>query len=467
MNFQAFTLSKNPEWACIQVKAPESENRVPVHLVCVIDTSASMESHNKLENVKKSLQFLLDFLGSQDMISVITFSEKAKTILSQINDKDDIRSRISFIRIESNTNLSAGIIEANSSLQLGTNYKQGILLLTDGLANMGVTNSDGILTIVQSTITTFNTSISCIGYGTDHNVELLQNISSTGGGSYYVVNNLEDVATVFGDILGGLVSCVAQQVKVVLPIGTEVKSRYATNKVGCMEIIIGDIPAGMEAAFLAKIPVQFPVELKGYDIKNNVPFVIYSNVIATDDATLQLNGEAHYLRFEVVRLLDESHTLLVQYPIPDFTNQIEKIDACIKTITDYTVSHSLWGMLLEELHTCKKSLQSRDGNYDTPQIMRQHAGYIGTMRGLRATSDNTNYRQMEVESTFSNNIQRQFSNQLTATVSESQANEEKYSTDTQHEMIPLTRQNADSRAYNPENPDLDKNVSWFSNIIGW
>ena len=162
-----------------------------------------------------------------------------------------------------------------------------------------------------------------------------------------------------------------------------------------------------------------------------------------------------------MRLLDESHTLLVQYPIPDVTNQIEKIDACIKTITDYTVTHSLWGMLLEELNTCKKSLQSRDGNYDTPQIMRQHAGYIGTMRGLRATSDNTNYRQMEVESTFSNNLQRQFSNQLTATVSESQANE---STDTQHEMIPLTRQNADSRAYNP---DLDKNASWFSNIIGW
>jgi len=88
------------------------------------------------------------------------------------------------------------------------------------------------------------------------------------------------------------------------------------------------------------------------------------------------------------------------------------------------------------------------------------------MRGLRATSDNTNYRQMEVESTFSNNLQRQFSNQLSATVSESQANEEKDSTDTQHEMIPLMRQNADSRAYNQENSNLDKNASWLFNIIG-
>ena len=55
MNFQAYTLSKHPEWACLQVKAPESETRTPVHLCCVIDTSASMESYNKLENVKRSL----------------------------------------------------------------------------------------------------------------------------------------------------------------------------------------------------------------------------------------------------------------------------------------------------------------------------------------------------------------------------------------------------------------------------
>ena len=335
MNFQSYAISKTSEWACIQVKSPESENRVPVHLICVLDTSCSMNYCAKLENVKKSLQFLLDFLGSRDIISVITFSTTAKTILSQECINEDSRSRISFINSESCTNLSAGIIEASKSLLKGTDYKQGILLLTDGLANRGIINSDDILAIVKNTIRDFNTSMSCIGYGTDHNVDLLQSMSVVGGGSYYVVNNLEDVAKVFGDVLGGLVSCVAQQVKVILPVGTEVKSRYATNRDGSnLEIIIGDMPAGMEAIFLARIPVTFTIQLQGYDIKNNTPFITYSIVVITDDTNLLLNGEAHYLRFEVMELLDETHKLLDG---GNFTKQIEKIDTCIKFIMEHVI----------------------------------------------------------------------------------------------------------------------------------
>ena len=415
MNFQSYAISKTSEWACIQVKSPESENRVPVHLFCVLDTSCSMNYCAKLENVKKSLQFLLDFLGSRDIISVITFSTTAKTILSQECINEDSRSRISFINSESCTNLSAGIIEASKSLLKGTDYKQGILLLTDGLANRGIINSDDILAIVKNTIRDFNTSMSCIGYGTDHNVDLLQSMSVVGGGSYYVVNNLEDVAKVFGDVLGGLVSCVAQQVKVILPVGTEVKSRYATNRDGSnLEIIIGDMPAGMEAIFLARIPVTFTIQLQGYDIKNNTPFITYSIVVITDDTNLLLNGEAHYLRFEVMELLDETHKLLDG---GNFTKQIEKIDTCIKKITDYKIEHSLWNMLLEELNNCKYILENKDIHFDTSQLMRQHAGYIGIMRGFRATSDST-YRHIDTNNTFSNSLQRNISRQMTENVNQ-------------------------------------------------
>jgi hypothetical protein len=405
-----------------------------------------MESDRKLENVKQSLQFLLDFLGPQDSVSVITFSEAAKTILTQTAvtavEKDNIRTRISIIRVESNTNLSAGIIQARDSLQIDTsNTKQGILLLTDGIANMGLTRSQDILELVRNTIDKFRgTSISSVGYGTDHNVELLQSISTDGGGSYYVVNNLEDVATVFGDILGGLVSCAAQQVHVVLPIGTEVKSRYSTNtNSDKMEIVIGDVPAGAEAAFLAKIPAGQPVTLKGYDLVTHNTFDINTTVTITDDATVQVNGDAHYLRFEVMTLLEQSRGLLnFSTPAADVTAQVAKIDACITTITTYRVTHehSLWDILLDELNTCKRTLQHRN-TYDvaTPHLMTQHAGYLGRMRGLpaalsqvpsgtpfglaqEACDDPDNLSTpIPVTRTFSNYAQRQISSQLTATVS--------------------------------------------------
>ena len=442
MNFQAYTLSKHPEWACLQVKAPESETRTPVHLCCVIDTSASMESYNKLENVKRSLQFLLDFLGPQDSISVITFSEAARTILTQtavsLTEKDNIRTRISIIRVESNTNLSAGIIQAHESLQVDTSgLKQGILLLTDGIANIGLTNSTDIIELVRNTITKFNgTSISSVGYGTDHNVELLQSISTEGGGSYYVVNNLEDVASVFGDILGGLISCASQQVRVVLPVGTEVKSRYGTNTVGNkVEIVIGDMPAGTEAAFLAKIPSGTTAALKGYDLMAHNTYEINSTVVTTTDALLQVNGEAHYIRFEVLALLEQTRSIMSYFGTSaDTAAHILKINSCITTITEYREEHehSLWDILLEELNTCKLTLENRHfAAANSAQIMTQHAGYLGRMRGLPAAlsqvpssggyGDPQNGPSpplpLSVTRTFSNSAQRHISSELCATVS--------------------------------------------------
>jgi hypothetical protein len=355
------------------------------------------------------------------------------------NEKDNIRARISIIRIESNTNLSAGIVQARDSLQIDTsNSKQGILLLTDGVANMGLTRPADILDLVRNTITKFNgTSISSVGYGTDHNVELLQSISTEGGGSYYVVNNLEDVATVFGDILGGLVSCASQQVRVALPVGTEVKSRYGTNTVAStLEIVIGDMPAGAEAAFLAKIPSGAVATLKGYDLVTHNTYEINSTVNTTDDATLQVNGEAHYIRFEVLTLIEQSRSFMSHFGNQaDANAHIEKINACIATITEYrgTSEHSLWDILLEELNTCKKLLENRHRvAVDTPHIMTQHAGYLGRMRGLAAAVsqmpsaaaaggyDDPNGEippAIPLGRTFSNYAQRQISSQLCATVS--------------------------------------------------
>jgi hypothetical protein len=397
-----------------------------------------MECDRKLENVKQSLKFLLDFLTPQDSVSVVTFSETAKTILAKTmvsgTERDNMRARISVIRVESNTNLSAGIIQACGCLQTdAANIKQGILLLTDGIANVGLTRSHDILELVRNTIGKFpGTSISSVGYGTDHNVEMLQSISTEGGGSYYVVNTLEDVATVFGDILGGLLSCAAQQVCVCLPTGTEVKSRYGMNVVGDkMEIIIGDLPAGAEAAFLAKIPIGQTVTLKGYDLVTHNIFELNSAVNTTDDIMLQTNGEAHYLRFEVMALLEESRHLISHFTSSANT-QIAKIDACITTINNYRTAHehTLWGILLDELNTCKHNLQNRRHiHVHTPHIMTQHAGYLGRMRGIPAalSQPRANYNETDEDPntvlepiplgrTFSNYVQRQISSQLCSTV---------------------------------------------------
>lgn len=394
MNFKAFTLSKNPEWACIQVKSPESEARIPIHLCCIIDISGSMNDENKLINVKKSLYYLLNFLGHKDKISIVTFSDNAHTVINQAlgSEKENIRTQISFIRSDSSTNLSAGIIQSHDTLLTDPTYKQGILLLTDGEANSGLIKTLDIIQLVRNIINKFiGITISCIGYGFQHNTELLQSISTEGRGSYYIVNNLEAVATVFGDVLGGLVTCVAQQVHVILPVGTEVKSRYASNIEGCnMNINIGDMTAGFEAVFLAKISHHFPISLKGYNLLTHEYFVVNSFVITVNDLQEQINGYAHYLRFEVIDLLESPN--------------VEKIDECITKITEYKEenAHMLWDILIQQLNQAKRNF----GHYDP--YSQQTIGCLATMRGISG----------DEPPVFSNALQRQFSNQLSQCVNE-------------------------------------------------
>ena len=445
MDFQAYTLSHRPEWACIQAKAPEAHGRTPVHLCCLIDTSASMRHEKKLDNVKHSLHYLLDFLGPEDMLSLVTFSSQAfvafKQLLVTEEERENIRARISILRDDNNTNLSAGLILARETL-LGADdvgsRKQGILLLTDGHANMGTTRPDFLMDIVRNTIGLFpGTSISSIGYGTDHNVELIQQISAVGGGSYYVVNNLDDVATVFGDVLGGLASCTLQQIRVILPPQCELRSRYAVKAdKTATEVTIGDLPAGTSAVFLARIPTHTALTVKGFNLANMYEFDIAGRVVLVDDEEHRVNGEAHYLRFDVLGLLDRARELLTHSAEMEGRNVesevvgvVALLRAQIQNITEYRQQHphSLWDVLVDELQSAKRYLERR--RYlaaDTPRIMSQHTSFLGRMRGIAASSTDPSEAPAHpvLQSIFSNTIQRGISSQLHEVVSASQMDAE-------------------------------------------
>lgn len=443
MNFQAYTIPTHPEWACIHLHAPPSDHRTPIHLVCIIDTSASMENDNKLINVKHSLQYLLNFLTPLDCISIITFSEKTNTIIKQhfitSEEKQHIQTRISFIPHETVTNLSSAIIDSRASLFKDTSsIKQGILLLTDGHANTGIIHPDDICTITQKTLNLYKgTSISCIGYGTDHNVNLLKRISTEGGGAYYVVNNLDHVASVFGDILGGLVSCSYQQISISLPKDTVIKTRYAIhNSSDEINILIGDLPADMDAVFLAKLPTQHPIIMKAYNLKQHEFITIEITVKNTDDPQLQNNAIAHYIRFKVLSLIDQvlQFTKKSSEVDPESISSLKRkqlihsINEYIILIDKYSVSnsHSLWNILRKELEYCKYYFENKkDCCEDWQSLMSQHNLCLGLMRGISSSSSQSQdiipgglppHLAPTLSHHFSSPLQKQFSEELKETV---------------------------------------------------
>lgn len=421
MQCHAYSITSHLEWAAIHLKAPESENRTPIHLCCILDTSASMEDNQKLENVKRSLTYLLDYLGEKDHLSIITFSNQATTLLKYVvcetNQKEHIRSTILRMEAEHSTNLSAALIQAREVLQRDSSgMKQGILLLTDGHTNIGITDPIRISELTMQLVEEFpGVSLSCIGYGTDHNAPLLEEMSTKGGGSYSIVETVEHVAAVFGNILGGLISCAFQQVCIILPPQTEIKSRYTTNQyLGRLKVIIGDIAAGMESVILAKVSHGTSIEIHGFNLQRLRPTVYEVLVDNTDDPVMQLDADAHYVRFEILALLDD-----VMERKGSNAKLLKRMEDHIQEIKEKQAvqPHGLWELLLSELENYKKIL-SEPPSQRNRTMMSHHRNYLGLMKGTPSPAIQSTQEESDAYQLLSNRVQKSIIANLSMNVSQ-------------------------------------------------
>ena len=238
--------------------------RLPTHFILLIDTSESMHEDNRLENVKHSASLVLHFLGPQDRISVITFADTAKVCCAAVScdpvQKATILETLNAIKTDGCTNMSAGllamkgVLEDDSHRIEGSAWKTGVILLTDGHANRGVYRAEGIQTILQTIHTAFPAvTFQFVGYGTEHNAALLKDMATEAQGAYSIVEEKEGAATVIGDTLGSLFSCVAQEVRVICPPNYTVEgTQYVLSANKTIEV--GDLYDGNETLILLKGP---------------------------------------------------------------------------------------------------------------------------------------------------------------------------------------------------------------------
>jgi len=402
---------------CIRLRASENLCRPPVHFCILLDNSGSMSINNKMSNVKQSLNFILGMLNNTDEISLITFSDITEKVIQKARvdsteHKEAIGQRLMRVYADGGTNMSAGILNVRTCLHRENTglrpmniendhwSKQGILLLTDGYANQGVTDEEGILKIVHSIIEEFpGVSISCVGYGMDHNAELLRKIAALGGGSYNIVENRDDVGTVFGDVLGGLSSCVFQQVVVELPIGWKQITKYAGGTEENREITVGDIQSGNDVVIVAKRQGdeeeegqgqgqgQGQVHIRGFNIPatadvNTIVNIEPENSVSSTDVR---DGQIAIARCKVVEIINSSRTNQTVY-----TETIAAVKNEILTLLESGESVVL-RLLLEELQFIKSIQQlPRNNIIEMDAMLTQHEAYIGMTRGIWQTPTRRN-----------------------------------------------------------------------------
>ena len=200
------------------------------NLVFLIDVSGSMNSADKLELIKRSFSYLVQNLGKDDRVSIVTYSGKEKVVLSgcEGSKHQQIMSAINSLSAGGSTNGEAGIQKAYQIAE--ENYIEGgnnrIILASDGDLNVGI-SSPAELEELISQKKNEGIYLSVLGFGTgNYKDENMETLADKGNGIYYYIDGAGEAERVFGEDLFSTLYTIAEDVKLQITFDPEYVSEY-------------------------------------------------------------------------------------------------------------------------------------------------------------------------------------------------------------------------------------------------
>ena len=190
-------------------------NRPALNLGFVIDRSGSMDSQRKIEFARQAAVYAVQQLLVSDRISVTIFDNQVKTLIPSTPavEKSDIIRKIESIQPRGSTALHAGWLEGGVQVSqyLNPEHINRVILLSDGLANVGETNPDVIASDVHG-LARRGVSTSTMGVGNDYGEDLLEAIARSGDGNYYYIESPQQLPNIFQTELQGLIATIGHTV---------------------------------------------------------------------------------------------------------------------------------------------------------------------------------------------------------------------------------------------------------------
>ncbi|KAH7279325.1 hypothetical protein KP509_37G014900 [Ceratopteris richardii] len=263
-----------------------TNSRAPIDLVAVLDTSGSMAGR-KLLLLKQAMAFVIRNLSSVDRLSLVIFSSTAKRVfplcrMGEEGQRQAIQS-MDALMASGGTNIAEGLKKGVKILEdrRERNPISSIMLLSDGQDTYNINSGRQLSLLLGGAVTDsrrlvprsirsnsrglghLQIPIHTFGFGSDHDAATMHAISEVSGGTFSFIQAEETVQDAFAQCIGGLLSVVAQDVKLsisCLSPGVRINVIHAgsyqnsiSNEGRCGTVELGDLYAEEQRDILVEL----------------------------------------------------------------------------------------------------------------------------------------------------------------------------------------------------------------------
>ncbi|HOQ59832.1 MAG TPA: VWA domain-containing protein [Vicinamibacterales bacterium] len=256
-------------YALVSITAPEAPpktGREPLHLALVLDRSGSMGGP-KIVLAREAVRQALQALEPTDRFSLVAYDDQIDVVVESVKASAEARrsalAKLAQIDSRGSTDLHGGWAAGCSQLaaHLGAADVGRCLLLTDGLANVGIDEPEQLVSLAGAARREGRIATSTFGVGADFDERLLRGMADAAGGRFYFIEQPAQIPDLLTSELGELLQVVARDASLILQLpqgvgASPLNALETADITGGIQVRLGDLVSGQQ--FDVVVALKFP-----------------------------------------------------------------------------------------------------------------------------------------------------------------------------------------------------------------